>query len=124
MDLRMGIGERSSPCEATTVVERQRLRHGLWPARAGDRGGSLSGATRARHCAKFVTDSSAFALIPAHSSALIRRELLLPLQAFARTSTTSIPDLKILVSAVQSRPSPPFFSPSCRTPPLDLAGRC
>jgi len=66
---------------------------------------------------------SAFLITPEHSSARSPNQLLIAGQVFLRTSTIPSPGLKILVSAVQSRPCPPAFSSSWATPlllfPLD-----
>src|SRR5882724_5539034 len=64
-------------------------------------------------CAQVVPHLGAFLIIPAHSSARGRRESSVPHQTVARTYTTRGIGLKILVSAVQSRPCPPFFSAGC-----------
>jgi hypothetical protein len=64
-------------------------------------------------CAQIVPNSSALLIIPAHSSARGRRESLVPQQTLTRTYTDRGIGLKILVSAVQSRPCPPLFSNSC-----------
>jgi hypothetical protein len=57
-----------------------------------------------------VTDSGSFLIIPAHSSARGPRDPCFRHQTFTRTYTDCGLGLKILVSAVQSRPSPPFIS--------------
>ena len=64
-------------------------------------------------CAQFVPNSGAFLITPAHSSARRRRDPCLRHQTFTHTYRDQGLGLKILVSAVQSRPSPPFFSATC-----------
>jgi carboxymethylenebutenolidase len=61
-------------------------------------------------CAQFVPNSGAFLITLEYSSARCRRDPCLRSQTFTRTYTHSGLGLKILVSAVQSRPSPPFVS--------------
>jgi hypothetical protein len=63
-----------------------------------------------------VTDSGSFLITPAHSSARRRQGPLVPHQTVTRTYTRRGLGLKILVSAVQSRPCPPLFSASCPSP--------
>ena len=60
-----------------------------------------------------MPNSGSLLIIPAHSSARGRLHHLVPHQAVTRTYTDREIGLKILVSAVQSRPCPPFFSASC-----------
>src|SRR5215831_16859826 len=64
-------------------------------------------------CAQVVPNSSAFLIIPAHSSARGRRKPRVPHQTVTRTYADRGIGLKILVSAVQSRPCPPCFSVGC-----------
>ena len=59
-------------------------------------------------CAKFVTDSGSFVIIPAHSAHDAVESWFLRQQTLTRTYADCSLGLKILVSAVQSRPSPPF----------------
>jgi hypothetical protein len=71
------------------------------------------GVTEARGCARFVTNSDTFQIILEHSSAQGRCGPVLPQSTLTRTYTNCGLGLKILVSAVQSRPSPPFLSSNC-----------
>jgi hypothetical protein len=96
---------------------------GVLSPRAGPRGAFIRPLSAGRRldgrrvldpvCARFVTDSGSFLIIPAHSSAQGHRSPCLRHQTFTRTYTDCGLGLKILVSAVQSRPSPPFISHSC-----------
>jgi hypothetical protein len=72
-------------------------------------------------CAQVVPNSGAFLIIPARSSARGRRNPPVPHQTVTRTYTTRGIGLKILVSAVQSRPCPPR-SPFGRPSPSRTRG--
>jgi hypothetical protein len=85
---------------------------GSRPGRRQDCARSASGV-RVGVCAQTVPNSSALERIPAHSSARRHRALLFREQAVTHTYANCGLGLKILVSAVQSRPSPPFFSATC-----------
>ncbi len=67
-------------------------------------------------CAQVVPKSSAFLITPAHSSTLGRRDSAVRHQTVTRSYTFRGIGLKILVSAVQSRPCPPFFQPFSERP--------
>ena len=64
-------------------------------------------------CAQIVPNSCAFLIIPAHSSARDRRNPPVPHQTVTCTYEDLGIGLKILVSAVQSRPCPPLLSNTC-----------
>ena len=104
-------------CDSGSLQSSPALRRGPREGQRSHGQFSLGMRTRVAHsdCAQSVPNSGALGIIPAHLGALSTDEGAIAWLGVARTYEIRWTGLKILVSAVQSRPCPPVFSARSRT---------